>query len=493
MHRAPSVLLAAAVIALPALLLAQPAPTPAPPAPKPTAAPAQPTAAVAAPAQPALAIPFEKYTLKNGLVVILSEDRTVPMVTVSTMVKVGSRFEPPKRSGFAHLFEHLMFMGTERVPTGKFDAWMEAEGGWNNAWTSEDRTHYFDVAPAHVLPLLLWLEADRISSLGKTMTQEKLDAQRDVVKNERRQRIENQPYGMAELALPDMLYPVGHPYHHPVIGSHEDLEAASVDDVKKFFADWYIPSNMALTVVGDFDRAKIKPEIERLFGGLPAGKAPAAPPAKEAKLPGVVRRTLEDEVALPKIIMAFHSPAHFAPGDADLDILSSVLQKGKTSRLYKALVYDKELAQSVSASQVSQELSSYFEIEAIARPNVSLEQLEKAIDAVLKDVLDKGVTQAEVDRAKNDYETAFVRQLESVHNRASLLASYETFRGDPGFIAKDLDRYRKVDVASVGAVAKANINLDSRVILKVVPRPKKPEAKKPDGKKGDGAAKGGKK
>ena len=419
-----------------------------------------------------LRIPFEKYTLKNGLVVILSEDRSIPMVTVSTMVRVGSRFEPPKRSGFAHLFEHLMFMGTERVPTGKLDAWMEAEGGWNNAWTSEDRTHYFDVGPAHTLPLLLWLEADRLSSLGKTMTQEKLDAQRDVVKNERRQRIENRPYGAVELALPEMLYPTGHPYHHPVIGSHEDLEAAQVEDVKKFFADWYVPNNMALTVVGDFDPAKLKPEIERLFGSLPKATVPTAPPATTPVLTGVERRTIEDEVALPKIVMAFHTPAHFAKGDADLDILGSVLDKGKTSRLYKALVYDKELAQSVSATQVSAELSSYFEIEAVARPNVSLDELEKGIDSVLRAVVEKGVTQAEVDRAKNDYETAFVRQLESVHNRASLLASYETFLGDPGFIEQDLARYRAVDVASVNAAAKGFLDLDKRVIIRVVPRPK---------------------
>lgn len=435
------------------------------------------------PSSKELRIPFEKYTLKNGLVVILSEDRTIPMVTVSTMVRVGSRFEPKKRTGFAHLFEHLMFMGTERVPTGKLDAWMEAEGGWNNAWTSEDRTHYFDVGPSHTLPLLLWLEADRISSLGKTMTQEKLNAQRDVVKNERRQRIENKPYGSVELALPEMLYPADHPYHHPVIGSHEDLEAAQVEDVKKFFADWYVPNNMALTVVGDFDTAKLKPEIERLFGGLATVKVPPAPPATPPVLAGVERRTIEDDVALPKIVMAFHSPAHFAKGDADLDILGSVLDKGKTSRLYKALVYDKELAQSVSATQVSAELSSYFEIEAVARPNVSLDELEKAIDGVLRTVIDKGVTQPEVDRAKNDYETAFVRQLESVHNRASLLASYETFLGDPGFIAKDLARYRAVDVGSVNAAAKRHLDLDKRVIIRVVPRPKAPPPGKPSASK----------
>ncbi len=452
-------ILAALLLALPAAAVAQPSSS-------------APTAPPRAASQGQLSIPFERYVLKNGLVVILSPDASVPMVTVSTMVKVGSRFEAPRRSGFAHLFEHLMFMGTERVPTGKFDAWMEAEGGWNNAWTSEDRTHYYDVGPAHVLPLLLWLEADRLTSLNATMTQEKLDAQRGVVKNERRQRIENKPYGAVELLLPELLYPDAHPYHHPVIGSHADLEAATVGDVTSFFSDWYVANNMALTVVGDFDKAKLKPEIERLFGGIPSGKVPAAPPAVSVKRPGVIRRSIEDEVVLPKIVMAWHSPAHFQAGDAELDILASVLERGKTSRLYKALVYDKELAQSISASQVSQELGSYFQIEAIARPGVRLEDVEKAIDAVIGDVRDKGATSAEVERAKTQYEASFVRQLESVHARASLLASYETFVGDPGYIARDLERYRRVDAQGVSAFAKSELDPNARVVIHVLPKPK---------------------
>jgi zinc protease len=209
-----------------------------------------------------IAIPFEKYQLKNGLTVILSPDPDIPMVVVDIVVKVGSRFERKGLTGFAHLFEHLMFMGTARVPTGAFDKWMEVEGGANNAWTSEDRTNYFDFAPAHALPLLLWLEADRLSALGENMTLERLNAQRGVVRNERRQTSENQPYGKAELRLPELLYPEGHPYHHPVIGSHEDLEAAKVEDVKAFFATHYVPNNLALVVAGDFDVDETKTKIE---------------------------------------------------------------------------------------------------------------------------------------------------------------------------------------------------------------------------------------
>jgi hypothetical protein len=241
-------------------------------------------AQVASPASSAgqLSIPFERFELPNGMTVILSEDRSVPLVAVNVMVKVGSRFEKDKRSGFAHLFEHLMFMGTDRVPTGAFDTLMESEGGWNNAWTSEDRTDYFEVGPAHTLPLLLWLEADRLSSLGASMTQEKLDAQRKVVRNERRERSENKPYGKIELRLPELLYPKGHPYHHPVIGSHEDLEAATVNDVKSFFAEYYAANNLSLVVAGDFDTKAVRADIERLFGGLAKAQVPRGAPCERA-------------------------------------------------------------------------------------------------------------------------------------------------------------------------------------------------------------------
>ncbi len=199
-------------------------------------------AAPASAADQKLDVPFTKYALPNGLTVILHEDHALPLVAVNMMVKVGSRFEEARRTGFAHLFEHLMFMGTARAPTKMFDTWMEAEGGANNAWTSEDRTDYFDFGPSHALPLLLWLEADRFSSLGREMTEVKLNVQRDVVRNERRQTSENRPYGRAELRLPELLYPEGHPYHHPVIGSHEDLQAATVEDVKAFFSRFYVPT-----------------------------------------------------------------------------------------------------------------------------------------------------------------------------------------------------------------------------------------------------------
>ena len=245
-----------------------------------------------------VAIPFTRTVLPNGLTVILHENHDVPIVAVNVSYGVGSRFEVEKRTGFAHLFEHLMFMGTRRVPTKAFDAWMEGAGGWNNAWTTEDRTDYYDVGPPSSLDLLLWMEADRLSDLGPLMTLDKLNAQREVVRNERRQSSENTPYGKVELRLPELMYPADHPYHHPVIGSHADLEAATVDDVKGFFAKYYDPANASLVVAGDFDPIRTKARIEQLFGVIPSHGPvadPGAPGFSDTKttLPSVVRETIE--------------------------------------------------------------------------------------------------------------------------------------------------------------------------------------------------------
>ena len=425
---------------------------------------------------PKVDIPFTKTALPNGLTIILHEDHTLPLVAVNTIFKVGSHFEEPGRTGFAHLFEHLMFMGTARAPTKMFDAWMEASGGWNNAWTSEDRTDYFDVGPSNTLPLLLWLEADRMSALGKEMTKDKLDAQREVVRNERRQTSENTPYGKAELRLPELLYPDGHPYHHPVIGSHEHLQAATVDDVKTFFSRWYAPNNASLVVAGDFDPAKVKAEIERLYGWLPRAELPREPTAAAPVLKGAVRETLADEVKLPKVIMAWHSPARYAPGDAELDLLALALVRGKASRLYKALVYDHPLAQEVHAEQRSQDLSSIFVVEAIAQPGVSLDTLEKAIDAELAKVTSAPLSADEVKRAQNQLETGFVSRLESLPGRASLLNQYQMAVGDPGFAEKDLARYEAATPAAIQAMAAKVLDPYARVVLRVVP--KEPDAAK---------------
>jgi predicted Zn-dependent peptidase len=421
-----------------------------------------------------VAIPFTMSKLKSGMTVILHEDHALPVVTVNLAYKVGSRFEGPRRTGFAHLFEHLMFMGTRRAPTKAFDEWMEGAGGWNNADTSEDHTEFFDVGPPTSLPLLLWLEADRLRDLGPLMTQDKLNAQREVVRNERRQTSENQPYGKVELVLPELLFPEGHPYHHPVIGSHEDLEAATVPDVKAFFAEWYDPANASLVVAGDFDPKEASATIEKYFGGIPSHGAPPDPwdatkaPAGTT-LHTLVRQTLTDKVELPKVVMAWQSPKHFAPGDAELDLVASVLASGKASRLYKSLVYDKKLAQSVEAEQSSGDIASRFVVSAIARPGIALDKLEAAIDAELAAISSKAVTDEELLRAKNGISTGFVARLQSVKARASLLNAYELDVGDPGFAQKDLDRYTRATREGLLSVAATVLDLKARVVLRVVP------------------------
>jgi zinc protease len=459
------------------------------------------------PKDPSLpSIPFTQTKLKNGMVVLLHEDHTVPITVVNISYNVGSRFEAERRSGFAHLFEHLMFMGTQKVPTKAFDAWMENAGGWNNAWTSEDRTDYYDVAPPTALPLLLWLEADRIRDLGTFMTKEKLDAQREVVRNERRQSSENRPYGKVELRLPELLYPANHPYHHPVIGSHEDLEAATVDDVKEFFATWYDPANASMVVAGDFDPKAVMPQIEALFGSIPTRGRPKDPgaPGFDADVSTVdprvrfdgkkveagkaatrkARETLRDNVELAKVVLAWPSPKHFADGDAELELLASILADGKASRLYKSLVYDQKIAQEVGAGQENGVLGSRFVIEALARPGVSLETLEKAIAVELSRVRTKGVTDEELIRAKNLHETGFVTKLESVRERASLLNMYLAEVGNPGFIGDDLSRYRKATAAGVKTYADRVLSPDGFVAIHVVPNDAPAESKK-TAKQGD--------
>jgi zinc protease len=434
-------------------------------------------------------IAFTKSTLPNGLRVILHEDHAVPTVVVNLSYRVGSRFEQSKRTGFAHLFEHLMFMGTRRAPTKAFDAWMEASGGWNNAWTSEDRTDYYDVGPPTSLELLLWLEADRLSDLGPSMTLEKLNAQREVVRNERRQTSENQPYGKAELRLPELLFPEGHPYHHPVIGSHEDLEAASVDDVKAFFATHYIAKNASLVVAGDFDPAKTMPLVEKLFGGLP-GTARAADPGLPSGVPAlstVVRETQKDDVELARVSFAWPSPKHFAKGDAELDLLSSALTATKASRLTERLVWKDKLAQKVDAYQASGALGSRFVIDVLVRPGVDPAKIEPAILAELEKLRKEPLPEAELARAKNGFETALFTRLESVRERASLLNAYEEETGDPGYLPKDLARYRTATAEDLRSTAKDVLKPEARVVLTVLPKraPEPPAPAPKAGKKAD--------
>src|SRR5688500_11179157 len=319
-------------------------------------------------APPSIQVPFRQFQLPNGLNVILHQDKTVPVVAVNVWYHVGSANEKPGRTGFAHLFEHLMFEGSKNVPEGQFDILLEAAGANNNGSTNNDRTNYVIDLPSNALELALFLESDRMAYLLDAMPPEQVNSQRDVVKNERRQSYENRPYGMASLELDKMLWPAGHPYSWPTIGHMEDLTAASHDDVVAFFKTYYAPNNATLVVAGDIDLDKTQALVEKWFAEIPRGtRVPpiALPPAQ---LTEVKRQTLTDQVRLPRLYLGWLTPRTYAPGDAALDVVSSVLTGGKNSRLYKRLVYDTQIAQDVSAFQQSGTLGSSFLIVATARP-----------------------------------------------------------------------------------------------------------------------------
>ncbi len=420
-------------------------------------------------------VAYDRYQLDNGLTVILHEDHSVPSASVNFWYYVASKDEPPRRSGFAHLFEHLMFMGTHRVPGLDFDNTMEAGGGFNNASTSEDRTNYYDMGPAELLPTLLWLEADRLEHLGDAMTQEKLDKQRDVVRNERRQTSENRPYGRADLRVHKLMYPSDHPYHHSVIGSHEDLEAATVGDVKGFFATYYIPNNASMVVAGDFDPAEIKPLIDKLFGSLPRGSDVVHPTAGPAHVEGVTRITMTDQVQFARTTMVYHSPKRFGEGDAEMDLAAAVLSDGISSRLYQKLVYTDKIAVDVAAFQESMLLGSLFHVQATAKPGVDLETIERAIDQVVSTFIASGPTAEELERQKAQIEFSTVSRLQSLLGKADQLNQYQFFFGEPNSFKRDLDRYRNATTQGVKRWASKVLTADARLILRVIPQAETPD------------------
>jgi len=420
-------------------------------------------------------VSYQKFELDNGLTVILHEDHGLPQVTVNTWYYVASKDELPRRSGFAHLFEHLMFLGTERVPNGEFDTIMEGGGGSNNASTSFDRTNYYDNGPSELLPTLLWLEADRMEALGPHMTQEKLDSEREVVRNERRQSYEDQPYGQAYLETHQLLYPVGHPYHLPVIGTHADLEAATLGDVQDFFAEYYVPNNACLVVAGDFDADVVAPMIEELFGSIPRGADVRHARAQPAPMSGGLVHTLVDRVPFARTSIMWHSPAHFAAGDAELDLVADVLAGGISSRLYRELVVERELAEEVEAYQSSRLLGSHFVITALARPGVELTTLEAAIDEVLAVFLQSGPSTQELERQKAQLEASTLRSLQSIQSKADRLNLYQFHYGEPNSFRRDLDRYREATPEGCLRAAREVFGAQGRLVLRVLPSVEAPE------------------
>ena len=427
----------------------------------------------AANAQSVPQIKFEKYTLPNGLEVILSEDHSTPIISVNTWYHVGSADEQAGRTGLAHLFEHLMFMGSEHVPNGVFDKELEAAGGDNNASTAEDRTNYYEDIPSNALPLALWLDSDRMGFLLPTMDKAKVDLQREVVKNERRQGVENAPYGIANEVIVAGLYPKGHPYSWPVIGSMTDLSAASVDDVKNFFRTYYAPNNATLSIAGDFDPVTTKALIKEYFGGIPRGPAlPPRPNVAPVVLPRDTFLVAEDRVQLPRAFYEWPSPKFFSKDDAPLDILATILASDKNSRLYKRLVYDMQVVQSVRASQQSARLASTFEIDVTPKPGQSLVGIDKVINEEINRLMTEPVTERELDRAKNSYRSSFLNRIASVHGKADLLNQYNYLTGTPDYVQKDAARYDGVTREDVQRVARMYLG-QHKLVLTVVPEGKR--------------------
>jgi zinc protease len=426
-------------------------------------------------AQTKLEIPYTQFRLPNGLTVILHEDHSVPLVTVNMWYHVGSARERTGRTGFAHLFEHLMFMGSGHVKPGEFDELLEAAGGDNNGSTENDRTNYYINVPSNALELALFLESDRMGFLLDTMTPKTVDAQRDVVKNERRQSVENQPYGIAQILINEMLYPEGHPYHWPVIGYMEDLSAASHEDVVAFFKKYYAPSNASLVVAGDFETATARRLIEKWFSDVKGGPRPEPMAIPAAELTGRKTRTVGDQVQLPRLYLAWLTPRHFAPGDATLDVVADILAGGKNSRLYKRLVYDMQIAQDVSAFQASASLSSSFMVIATARPGHTAEELQKVIDEEIAKLQTEPPTAHELERSLNQIEASFYNRLERVggfNGKGDQLNAYYTETGDPDWFNEDLARYRALSASDIRAAAAEFLPLDRRVELTIVPEKK---------------------
>jgi zinc protease len=416
-------------------------------------------------------IPYTKTTLANGLDVIVHEDHQLPMVAVNLWYHVGSKNERPGRTGFAHLFEHLMFEGSAHHDAGFFEP-LQRAGGLLNGSTNTDRTNYWEVMPTGALDLALWMESDRMGHLLPALTEEKFANQRDVVLNERRQNYENRPYGLAGVALSAALFPPDHPYHWITIGDPEDLRAATLEDVRTFFGTYYHPGNASLTLAGDIAADRALELADQYFGEIPAG--PIAPPVR-AGAPAIASRSLllEDRVELPRLYLSWHSPAMFSPDDAELDLAADVLAHGKTSRLYRQLVYERRVATDVSAYQHSRELSGLFQIACTAAAGVALPVLEQATMEAVQSLAAGGPTADELARAEAQTEAQFVYRLQTVGGfggKSDQLNAYNVFKQNPGFFDADLARYQSVTGAGMAAAVGRWLVGQPRVALSVVPR-----------------------
>jgi zinc protease len=427
-------------------------------------------------------IDYTKFELANGLQVYVIEDHKAPTVYEVMWMKVGSKDEVANRTGFAHLFEHLMFKGSAHLPDGLMDKLLESAGGWSNAFTSSDQTVYQNVAGSNFLEQMLWIEADRLAGLTDTLDQKKLDNQRDVVLNERRQSYENQPYGLAELMIAENLWPKDFGYHWDTIGYVADLKAANAPDVKAFFAKYYVPNNATMVIAGDVKPDEVKALVEKYFAWIPKQPTPARPQYKQpAPLTKEIQVDSTDDVQVPRVYLDWRGPASFAADEAALDLAAAILGDGKSSRLYKRLVFDEKIAQSVRASDGTQELAGAFEVVVTAKPGTDPKLLAAEVSEEIAKLSATAPTAAELERAVNSHEASFLDGLEPVLKRAIQLANYDVLAHDPDYFSKDLARYRAVTPDQVKAAVAKYLKPNARVVLTIRPG-KKPTQDQTEGK-----------
>jgi predicted Zn-dependent peptidase len=427
-------------------------------------------AALIAPVDKDPRIPFEKYTLDNGLEVILMPDQSVPLVYVSVWYHVGSGYEVPGKSGFAHLFEHMLFQGSGHVPADKhFDILKKVGSSVVNGTTNPDRTNYFEQVPSNELETALWLESDRMGFLLPTLTRESLDNQIDVVRNERRQNYDNVAYRRTLFTQYAAMYPEGHPYRYLTIGRHEDLATATLDDVKGFYKTWYVPANATLVVGGDFDVAAAKGLVQKWFGGFPKSTKPAVVPIPMPTVTAKEVAFADNLAKLRQIQFVWHTPANFAPGDAELDIAADALGREGTGRLYRILVHEKQLAQFVSVSQQSMQFSSIFDVTVRLRPDADEAVVRQIVAAEIDRLRREPLADREIKRAVTSFEARAVYGMESLLGRAERLQAYNHYLGDPDSLTRDLDRYRKTTADAIRDTVARHLVDDRRVVVVTTP------------------------
>jgi predicted Zn-dependent peptidase len=421
-------------------------------------------------------IKFEKYQLPNGLTVILSEDHRLPQVAVDIWYHVGAANQAPGRSGFAHLFEHMMFSGSKHVQPSPFQVLESVGASGMNGTTNFDRTNYFEVVPSNQLAAALWVESDRMGYLLDTLDEQKLRTQRDVVSNEKRQTYENRPYGLSGLRVCDLLFPKPHPYYECVIGDIADIQAATAVDVRQFFRTYYGPQNASLAIVGDFDPKVARQLVEKYFASIPRGPDVKPPDVAQPDIGRVIKQTVEDKLAeLPRLVLVWKGVRQYTDEEPAGDVLADVLGSGKTSRLYKALVFQRHLASGVSASNAAYGLGGWFQITVTAARGHTIEEIRPVVDQIVLELQHEGPTKEEVERAKRNIIANQLRTVERIGGfggKADLLNHYQTYLGDPGYLARDLARYRAVTPQAAQAYARKFLVPTQHIELDVVPAAK---------------------